>query len=48
MQLVNDPEKETYLNDFTVEDALKLNKMDKRKDVAVVRALLNPPLPEEL
>jgi hypothetical protein len=42
MQLVNDPEKETYLKNFTVEVALKLNKMDKRNDIAVARALPRP------
>ncbi len=42
MQLVNDPEKETFLKDFKVEDALKLNKMDKRNDIAVARALPRP------
>jgi hypothetical protein len=30
MQLVNNSEKETYLKDFSIEDALKLNKMDSR------------------
>jgi hypothetical protein len=44
MQLVNDPEKETYLKNFPVEDALKLNKMDKRNDIAVARALPRPAL----
>ena len=43
MQLVNDPEEETYLKDFSVEDALKLNKMDKRNDIAVQRARPRPP-----
>jgi transposase InsO family protein len=43
MQLVSDPEKETFLKDFTVEDAIKLNKMDKRNDIAVARALPRPP-----
>jgi hypothetical protein len=42
MQLVNDPEEETYLKDFSVEDAIKLNKMDKRNDIAVARALPRP------
>jgi hypothetical protein len=42
MQLVNDPEEETYLKDFSIEDALKLNKMDKRNDIAVARALPRP------
>ena len=38
MQLVNDPDKETYLKDFSVADALKLNIMDKRNEIAVARA----------
>jgi hypothetical protein len=42
MQLVNDPEEETYLKDFSVEDAIKLNKMDKRNDIAVARAQPRP------
>jgi hypothetical protein len=43
MQLVNDPEEEeTYLQDFSIQDALKLNKMDKRNDIAVARALPRP------
>jgi IS30 family transposase len=42
MQLVSDPDKETYLKNFTVQDALKLNKMDKRNDIAVERALPRP------
>jgi hypothetical protein len=42
MQLVNNPEEETYLKDFSIEDALKLNKMDKRNDIAVARALPRP------
>jgi hypothetical protein len=43
MQLVNDPEdEETYLKDFSIEDALKLNKMDKRNDIAVARARPRP------
>jgi hypothetical protein len=42
MQLVNDPEEETYLKDFSVEDAIKLNKMDKRNDIAVARARPRP------
>jgi hypothetical protein len=42
MQLVNDPEEETYLKDFSVEDAIKLNKMDKRNDIAVQRAIPRP------
>jgi hypothetical protein len=41
MQLVNDPSA-TYLKDFSIEDALKLNKMDKRNDIAVARALPRP------
>ncbi len=43
MQLVNDPEQETYLKEFSIEDALKLNKMDKRNDIAVQRAKPRPP-----
>jgi hypothetical protein len=39
---VSDPEKETFLKTFTVEDALKLNKMDKRSDLAPDRALPRP------
>jgi hypothetical protein len=42
MQLVNDPEEETYLKDFSVEDAIKLNKMDKRNDIAIARARPRP------
>jgi hypothetical protein len=42
MQLVNDPEEETYLKDFTIQDALKLNKMDKRNDIAISRARPRP------
>jgi hypothetical protein len=42
MQLVNDPEEETYLKDFSIEDALKLSKMDKRNDIAVARARPRP------
>jgi hypothetical protein len=42
MQLVNNPEKETYLKDFSVEDAINLNKMDKRNDIAVARAQPRP------
>jgi hypothetical protein len=42
MMLVNDPEEETYLKDFTIQDALKLNKMDKRNDIAIQRAQPNP------
>jgi hypothetical protein len=42
MQLVNDPEEETHLKDFSIEDALKLNKMDKRNDIAVARAQPRP------
>jgi hypothetical protein len=38
MQLVRDPEKETFLKDFSVEDAINLNRMDKRNDIAVARA----------
>jgi hypothetical protein len=35
---VNDPEKETYLKAFSIEDVLKLNIMDKRNDIDVARA----------
>jgi hypothetical protein len=42
MQLVTDPDKETFLRDFTAEDSIKLNKMDKRNDIAVQRALPRP------
>jgi hypothetical protein len=42
MQLVNDPEEETYLKDFSVADAIALNKMDKRNDIAVARAQPRP------
>jgi hypothetical protein len=42
MQLVNNPEEVTYLKDFSVEDAIKLNKMDKRNDVAEARAQPRP------
>jgi hypothetical protein len=42
MQLVNDYDKETYLKDFSIEDALKLNKMDKRNDIASERAKAKP------
>jgi hypothetical protein len=42
MQLVNNPEEETYLKDFTVKDALELNKMDKRNDIAVARTQPRP------
>jgi hypothetical protein len=42
MQLVNDPKEETYLKDFSVEDAIKLNKMDKRNDIAAARARPSP------
>jgi hypothetical protein len=42
MQLVNDPDKETYLKDFSVEDAIKLNKIDKHNDIAVQRAKPRP------
>jgi hypothetical protein len=42
MQLVSDPEKETFLKDFSVEDAIKLNKMDKRNDITVARARPRP------
>jgi hypothetical protein len=43
MQLVTDPDKETFLKDFSVEDAINLNKMDKRNDIAVARARPHPP-----
>ena len=39
---VDDPEKETFLKNFSVEDALNLNKMDKRNDIAVARAKPRP------
>jgi hypothetical protein len=42
MQLVTDPDKDTFLKDFTVEDSIKLNKMDKRNDIAIQRALPRP------
>jgi hypothetical protein len=42
MMKVNDPEEETYLKDFSIEDALKLNIMDKRNDIAVARAQPRP------
>jgi hypothetical protein len=42
MQLVTDPDKETFLKDFTVEDSIKLNKMDKQNDIAVARAQPRP------
>jgi hypothetical protein len=42
MQLVTDPDKETFLKNFTVEDAINLNKMDKRNDIAVQRAQPRP------
>jgi hypothetical protein len=42
MQLVTDPDKETFLKDFSVEDAINFNRMDKRNDIAVARA---QPLP---
>jgi hypothetical protein len=42
MQLVIDLEKETFLKDFSVEDAINLNKMDKRNDIAVARAQPRP------
>jgi hypothetical protein len=42
MQLVTDPDKETFWKDFSVEDAIKLNKMDKRNDIAVARARPRP------
>lgn len=43
MMLVNDPKEQTYLKNFTIEDALKLNKMDKQNPVAAERALPRPP-----
>jgi hypothetical protein len=42
MQLVNDPEEETYLKDFSVADAIALNKMDKRNDIAAARTAPRP------
>jgi hypothetical protein len=42
MQLVTNPNKETFLKDFSVEDAMNLNKMDKRNDIAVARAQPRP------
>jgi hypothetical protein len=42
MQLVTDPDKETFLKNFSVEDATNLNKMDKRNDIAVARAQPRP------
>jgi hypothetical protein len=42
MQLVTNPEKETFLKDFSVEDAINLNKMDKRNDITVARARPRP------
>jgi hypothetical protein len=42
MQLVNDPEEETYLKDFSVADAIALNKMDKRNDIAAARGAPRP------
>jgi hypothetical protein len=39
---VSDPEKETYLKSFTIDDALKLNKLDKRSDLPAARALPRP------
>jgi hypothetical protein len=42
MQLVTDPDKETFLKDFSVEDAINLNRMDKRNDIAVARAQPRP------
>jgi hypothetical protein len=39
---VNDPEEETYLKDYSVEDAIALNKMDKRNDIAAARAAPRP------
>jgi hypothetical protein len=42
MQLVKNPEQEGYLENFTVKDALKLNKIDPRNAVAVERALPRP------
>jgi hypothetical protein len=42
VQLVTDPDKETFLKDFSVEDAINLNRMDKRNDIAVARAQPRP------
>jgi hypothetical protein len=43
MQMVPNPQQEgTYLENFTVKDALKLNKIDPRNAVAVERALPRP------
>jgi hypothetical protein len=42
MMKVNDPEEETYQKDFSIQDALKLNKMDKRNDIAVARVQPRP------
>ena len=42
MQLVKNPEQEGYLENFTVKDALKLNKIDPRNAVAAERALPRP------
>jgi hypothetical protein len=39
---VNDPEEETFLKNFSVEDAINLNRMDKRNDIAVARAAPRP------
>jgi hypothetical protein len=53
MQLVSEPEKETFLKDFIVEDAINLNRMDKRiavaraqpRPVPILRAILPLPIP---
>jgi lysophospholipase L1-like esterase len=43
MQIVTNPEQEgTHLENFTVSDALKLNKIDSRNAVAAERALPRP------
>jgi hypothetical protein len=38
---VNDPERDIFKR-LLVEDALKLNKMDKRNDIAIAEALASP------
>jgi len=44
MQLVKNPQQEgSYLENFTVSDALKSNKIDPRNAVAAERALPRPP-----
>jgi hypothetical protein len=42
MQLVTDPDKEIFLKDFSIEDALKLNIIYKRNDIAAARAVPRP------